>query len=114
MTSERIRSTLARAASESSRWFTKPVSASTLASGLPGPDLGVDVLELLGGDLAALDEDRAELVARVVRRAEQDRGRRGSRGPSGTTVLPPSGSRWPLAVEVDEEEGEGLGIDAAR
>ena len=36
-TSERMRSTLTWAASPSSRWFTKPVSASTFASGLPGP-----------------------------------------------------------------------------
>jgi len=38
-TSARMLSTFMRAASPSSRWLTKPLSASTFASGLPGPTL---------------------------------------------------------------------------
>src|SRR5438128_1316706 len=80
---------------------------------LSGTDLGIDVLELLGGDLAVLDEDRAELVARVVGGAEEDA------TPAeverllvrGTFDLEGSGGR--PAVKIDEKEGKGLGINAA-
>jgi len=74
-------------------------------------DLRVDVLELLGGDLAALDEDRPELVARVVRGAEQDPARSEIqrlvvRGP-----LDLQRAGRASTMELDDDEGESLGID---
>ncbi len=83
----------------------------TLARGLPGADLGVHVFELLGGDAAALDEDRAELVLGVVRRTEED--------PAPTEIerllvggaIHLQGAGGSLPMEVHEEEGEGFRVD---
>jgi hypothetical protein len=43
-----------------------------LGQGVPGPDLLVDLVELLAGDLAALDQDDPELIAGVLRGPEED------------------------------------------
>ena len=84
-----------------------------LGQRLAGSDLGVHVLELLGRDLAVLHQDRPELIARVVRRAEED--------PADAEVerllvgraFHLERARRALAVKVYEKEGKGLGINAA-
>ena len=75
------------------------------------PDLAVHVLELLGGDLAAFDQDRAELVAGIVGGSEKDPARPEVEGflVRGTRHL--EGAGGPVTVEVDQQEREGGRVD---
>ena len=76
-----------------------------------GADLPVDVRELLGRDLAALDQDRAELIARIVRGAEQDAAAAKVEGFVIRRAFHLQGAGGAPAVELDDEERKGLGVD---
>src|SRR6185436_20617087 len=78
---------------------------------IAGADLRVDVGELLRRDLAALDQDRAELVARVVRRSEQDTAAAKVEGFVIRRSLHLERAGGAPAVKLHDEEGKGLGID---
>ncbi len=82
-----------------------------LGQGVARAHLGVHLVELLAGDAPPLDEDRAELVARVLRGAEED--------PSSSEVEVLAmhraghleGSRGPVAMQIHEEVGERRRLD---
>ena len=84
-----------------------------LGQRVSGTDLGVDVLELLGSDLAGLDEDGPELVTRVVRGSKEDTSTPEIEGLLVGGALHFERAGRPLPVQVHEEEGKGLRIDVS-
>ncbi len=73
--------------------------------------LGVDLVELLARDAAALDEDRAQLVARVVRGAEEDAASPEVESLGMQRAGDLEGSRGPVAMQIHEEMGERRRLD---
>ena len=82
-----------------------------LGERVAGAHLGVDLVELLARDAAALDEDRAQLIARVVRGAEEDAAPPEVESLGMHRAGDLEGSRGPVAMQIHEEMGERRRLD---